>query len=184
MGTSPLGMRILFHESQARFLLPSWMMLLLNFLQQQHLKRHQKHLKCCTCSAYHGVTHLKLKASLNGFMRFYYLLNHYTFIYHHSFNQFVCKVNQTSILPTPDICELHVWVKGTIHAKSPNIFAYLFGRVIDGLDISSSIYDSIRAIKHVSVMSFSVKTPSTHYQRTVLLTRWLFVYVFIHKQST
>ena len=39
--------------------------------------------------------------------------------------------------------------------------------VEDGLDMPSSIYDSI---KHVSVMSFCMTTSSTHYQGAVLLT--------------
>ena len=36
--------------------------------------------------------------------------------------------------------------------------------VDDGLDMPWSIYDSIGAIKHVSVVFFCVKTSSTHYQ--------------------
>ena len=54
----------------------------------------------------------------------------------------------------------------------------------DGWDIPSWICDSIRAIKHVLVMFFWVKTSSTHYEGAVLLTKWLFIYVLIHKQST
>ena len=52
------------------------------------------------------------------------------------------------------------------------------------LDMPSSIYNSIRVIKPVSVVFFWVTISSTHYERPVLLTERLFVYIFIHKQST
>ena len=55
--------------------------------------------------------------------------------------------------------------------------------VDDVLDMLSSIYDSIWSIKHGSVVFFWVKTSATHYQRGGLLTKWMFIYVFIPKQS-
>ena len=44
-------------------------------------------------------------------------------------------------------------------------------------------FDSIRAIKHVSVVFFMVTISSAHYQGADLLTKWLFAYVFICKWS-
>ena len=49
--------------------------------------------------------------------------------------------------------------------------------VDNGLDMLSSICDSMQAITCVSVVFFWVKTPSTHYQGAVLLIQWLFVFV-------
>ena len=59
----------------------------------------------------------------------------------------------------------------------------LFCLLDDGLDMPSSIYDAIRVITRVSVWFFWLRI-STHYPGADLLTKWLFVYVFIHKQST
>ena len=53
-----------------------------------------------------------------------------------------------------------------------------------GLDMPSSIYDSIRAIQRVSVVSSFVKTWSTHFQGAVSLRKWAFVNFFNHKQSS
>ena len=50
------------------------------------------------------------------------------------------------------------------------IFACL---VDDGLAMTSHICDLVKAIIHVSVVFFLVKTPSTHYQGSVLLTKRL-----------
>ena len=62
---------------------------------------------------------------------------------------------------------------------------YLHISLVDGdFDWPSIIYDSIRTIKHVSVVFFSVKTSSTHYHGAVWLTKWPFIYPFIPTHST
>ena len=70
--------------------------------------------------------------------------------------------------------------------------------VDDGLDMPSSIYDSIKAITHGSVVFFWVKTASTHYQGAVFVEKmvlclnvypqaiyikWLFAPRYENKQS-
>ena len=47
----------------------------------------------------------------------------------------------------------------------------------DGLNIPSSISDSIRVIKYVSVVFCWVKTAPKHNQGAVLLMKWLFVFI-------
>ena len=65
-------------------------------------------------------------------------------------------------------------------AKTAKIICVYFF-VDDGLAMPSSTCDSIRAITCVSMVLLWVKTSSTHYRGAILLTTWLFIYVFISK---
>ena len=55
--------------------------------------------------------------------------------------------------------------------------------VSGGLDMPSSMYNTIMAMKCISEVFFGVKISSTHYQVAVLVTNSWFVYIFICKQS-
>ena len=70
-------------------------------------------------------------------------------------------------------------LKGTIPANSSKLYLPIF-LVDDVLDMPSGIYDSIWDVLLLFVW---VKTLSTHYQGAVLLTKSLFVYIFIHTQD-
>ena len=71
--------------------------------------------------------------------------------------------------------------KGTKLAVSAKIiFAYLFGRWWFGYGFKY-LWFNIKE-QCVSVVFFLMKTSSTHYQGAGVLTKWSFVYIFIHKQ--
>ena len=73
------------------------------------------------------------------------------------------------------------WNTSTILAKAAKLILPI-SWVDYGLDIPSSIYDSVRAITCVSVVFFWMKTEH-NYQGPVLLTTLLFVHMSESKQS-
>ena len=105
-------------------------------------------------------------------------MTHGHHVSHTSIQRTVNPFHSTSGLVTHPLCTI-LKVLAASNQLKLNLPICL---VDDGLDMPSSIYNT-RAITRVSVVIVWVKT-STHYQGEVLLTSWLFVYIFIHKQST